>query len=526
MAPNAENEPDTGPVKPGEVFEGYQIIELLGQGGYASVYHARREFIDRHVAIKISNRSVTREVFRRFQAEARLTHKLKHPNIVEVFDANVASSGHLYIVMELLRGQTFWDARNQYGKFTVSEALLLCAQVADGVEQAHRVGAIHRDLKPLNLFITENNHVKVLDFGIAKLTDGDGSSTQRNLVHGTLKYMSPEQLMGKTLTPRSDIYALGVILFELITGQHPHISEDAQLTENELGWGIIARNAPPINEIDPSVPSYVVDAVAQALSKQPEQRFASMAEFAATLRDCYQRSVLELGQPVTARGLWQAAPDESAVVRSAPPPAQEQVATAVVSVVSPQSLRPTVRVDTPSLRAEPEASAAPPQLGPTPAPVTGGVAIARETTGRQNVAFLSALTLRRVVTVGAVLGFVIGAGITLTRALPPPAPSRTTATGSTPLASTLPQASVAVAQPVSSTPPPVASATPWEPPEAVDAPSSAAQPNESATATPRRPTTATRPKPARPRNGKKAEDMLDWFHQDRRTNELPAKSGL
>lgn len=117
---------ESGPVKAGDLFQGYRIIKLLGRGGYASVYHARREFIGRDVAIKISNRSVTREVFKRFQAEARFTHSLEHPNIVKVDDADMAG-GHLYIVMELLHGQTFWDARKQYGKLTVPEALHLCA---------------------------------------------------------------------------------------------------------------------------------------------------------------------------------------------------------------------------------------------------------------------------------------------------------------------------------------------------------------------------------------------------------------
>jgi serine/threonine-protein kinase len=269
---------EAGPVKVGELFERYQILKLIGQGGYASVYHARREFIDRDVAIKISNRSITREVFRRFQAEARLTNKLKHPNIVEVVDADVASSGHLYIVMELLLGQTFMEAQRQHGRLTVPEALLLCAQVAEGVEEAHRVGAIHRDLKPLNLFIVEGNRVKVLDFGIAKLADGDASSTQHDVIHGTMKYMSPEQMQGHDLTPRSDIFALGTILFELLIGQHPCLLENALPTVPQLGWAIATKLAPMLDELDPGIPRYVARAVQRALSKLPDQRFASMAE--------------------------------------------------------------------------------------------------------------------------------------------------------------------------------------------------------------------------------------------------------
>lgn len=518
---------ESGPVKAGDLFQGYRIIKLLGRGGYASVYHARREFIGRDVAIKISNRSVTREVFKRFQAEARFTHSLEHPNIVKVDDADMAG-GHLYIVMELLHGQTFWDARKQYGKLTVPEALHLCAQVADGVEQAHRAGAIHRDLKPLNLFIVAGNQPKVLDFGIAKIPDdGDGSSTQRNIVHGTLKYMSPYQLMGKKPTPHSDIYALGVILFELITARHPHIAENAQPTEAELGFAIVSSAPATLDSVDSSIPRYIVDLVECALSKDPEKRFASMAEFATAMRECHARYVREFPQLAELRNLWVPAPTASMVVRSAPPPDQEQIATAVVAAVPPQSLRPTVRVPTapepqpePSSNREHQATAL--QVPETPPPVGGGVAVGgnqpQETRSRSRGR--AGIPLRRVLSVGGLLGFVLGAGLTVARLSslrsPPSSPSH--AADRAPLV-------ISEAAPVGSQPRIAVTLANEPKPIASDA-------APHATALPSRTSPAPRPladraKARAPKTDTTLNDRFNWFRDDnRKPKPLGAGSGL
>jgi serine/threonine protein kinase len=532
---------ESGPVKIGDLFQGYQIVKLLGQGGYASVYHARREFIDRDVAIKISNRAVTREVFKRFQAEARLTHRLDHPNIVKVEDAAVATSGHLYIVMELLRGQTFWDARKQYGKLTIPEALQLCAQAADGVEQAHRVGVIHRDLKPLNLFIVAGNRAKVLDFGIAKIPDdGERSSTQRNVVHGTLKYMSAEQLLGEPLTPRSDVYALGVILFELLAGRHPHIAEKAQLTEAELGFAIVSRDTASLAAIDPSIPNYMVDVVEKALSRDPAKRFASMAEFAEALRECSERYVRQFPPFGELRELWISAPSVSAVVRSVEPPSQEHIATAVVAVVPPQSLRPTIRVGTVPTQTESErATEEPPHVAPpaqpvqittTPAPVSGGTAVARRTpkVHAGQASHPRSLTLRRIIPIGAALGFVIGAGTTLTR-MSHLSTTKTAASAQESLtaAKTPPRAATEVAQPTAS----VSQTAGVEEQLVLQPQPLGASPPQTSASTglagraPRQATTGR--KPVQGTIKKKAQDRLNWFHEDSRSPAEPAaKSGL
>lgn len=296
---------ETEPAKVGDSFERYQILGLLGQGGYATVYHARREFIDREVALKISNRSVTREVFRRFQAEARLTNRLKHPNIVEIIDADVAASGHLFIAMELLRGQTFLELLRKYRRLTVHEALWLCAQVADGVEQAHCAGAIHRDLKPANLFVIEGNRVKVLDFGIAKISSAEVESTRQNVIHGTLRYMSPEQLQLQKLRPQSDVYALGTVLFELLTGQHPMILDAPEPNMLQLSRAIITKPAPFLHEIDSRISPSVSLLIHRALAKQPADRFESMALFARAMRDSDEQYVRESGiDDHSLRSLW------------------------------------------------------------------------------------------------------------------------------------------------------------------------------------------------------------------------------
>ncbi|MFZ5896851.1 MAG: serine/threonine protein kinase [Myxococcota bacterium] len=531
---------ESGPVKAGDLFQGYRILKLLGQGGYASVYHARREFIDRDVAIKISHRAVTREVFKRFQGEARLTHRLDHPNIVKVEDAAVATSGHLYIVMELLRGQTLWDARKQYGKLTLPEALHLCAQTAEGVEQAHRVGAIHRDLKPLNLFIIAGNRAKVLDFGIAKIADdSDRSSTQRDVVHGTLKYMSPEQLLAESLTPRSDIYALAVIFFELITGRHPHIPENAELTEAQLGLAIVSRAAASLAAIDSSIPSYVVEVIAKALSRDPTKRFASMAEFAEALRGCCERYVREFPHLAELRELWIPAPSVSAVVRSAEPPSQEHIATAVVAVVPPQSLRPTVRLGPAPKLPEPQAHRDEPlsvdggtprvQIAATPAPVVGGIAVAaRATPMRESRAEQRrVLTVRRIVPVGAAIGFVIGIGATLARLGNPSATHTAPSADDAPLSAKVPGMPTQVLQPNLAPSADLVGEGRQPTMELPTPPSSPSAPLPNASIAKTAPRQSTTRAKSTPGIKKKAQDRLDWFHEDSRsTNEPAAKSGL
>ncbi|HET9957289.1 MAG TPA: serine/threonine-protein kinase [Polyangiaceae bacterium] len=278
-------------LRPGAKFLKYHIVERIGRGDRSSVYSGYDPFMSRHVAIKILSRpgGVTREMLQRSQGEAKLLSRLRHKNIVEVYDAGVTDSGFPYIVMELLRGRTLRAALEEHGKLAIEEVLHLFAQIADGLAKAHEEGAIHRDLKPENLFLSEGNCPKILDFGLAKIADGAAFATQPNVVHGTLLYMSPEQLQGALSTPRSDIYSLGTTLFEALYGKPPCLLANPHPTIKELALAQAQLLAPRLDRLDSNIPEYVAKMVSRALAKLPDERQSSMTELAAQLRDCQVR---------------------------------------------------------------------------------------------------------------------------------------------------------------------------------------------------------------------------------------------
>ncbi len=280
-----------GPLSAGDTFlSKYEIKDLIGQGGHACVYHAINTFMGREVAIKVLHRpgGIDRESLRRGQAEAQLLNRLRHHNIVEVIDAGMTETGLLYIVMELLRGRSLRDVLNEHGALSVEEVLDLAAQAADGVHSAHITGAIHRDLKPENLFVTRDQGLKILDFGIAKVADATNWTTDKDVAHGTVLYMSPEQLQLHKLTPRSDIYALGVIMYEALLGRHPisELTDAPHPSMWEISRAVLSVETPLLDEVDARVPRNVALLVSRAMAKAPEQRFSSMEEFARAIREC------------------------------------------------------------------------------------------------------------------------------------------------------------------------------------------------------------------------------------------------
>ncbi len=281
-----------GPVEVGEKFLKYAVLELIGRGGHAWVYRCRDDFMSREVAIKILHRpvgGVTPEMVKRGQAEAKLLHRLKHRNIVDVFDAGVTEHGLVYIVMELLRGRTLRSALQACGKLTVDEVLGLFEEIANGVELAHQERAIHRDLKPENVFLCEGNRPKVLDFGIAKFVDAAAWTTRRDIVHGTMLYMSPEQLYGFGVSCRSDVYSLGLMMYEALLGQHPYFLAKESPNVKQMAW-IVATYAPPaLDTLDITIPASLARLVARAMSKNSEERFKTMAELATALAACRER---------------------------------------------------------------------------------------------------------------------------------------------------------------------------------------------------------------------------------------------
>ena len=251
---------------------------LIASGGMGDVYRARDTRLDRNVALKVLAPSVTADPERlaRFAQEARTTALLNHPNIVAVYDVG-ADAGIPFVVSELLRGETL-RARMKDGALAVGVAVTYAAEVARGLVAAHRLGVVHRDLKPENIFITEDERVKILDFGLAKcrnetlgLSDQDSSvSTQPGTILGTVGYMSPEQVRGGPTDERSDIFSLGVILHEMISGVAPFLGNSAI----ETLYAILKTDAPALPRREGISPE-LEHVVRHSLEKGPDARFQS-----------------------------------------------------------------------------------------------------------------------------------------------------------------------------------------------------------------------------------------------------------
>jgi eukaryotic-like serine/threonine-protein kinase len=279
--------------------EKYLVEEHLGAGGMGAVYRARHLSMDRPVAIKfLQQRFVEDEAARvRFQTEARAAVKLRHPNAVSVTDFGQTSGGVVYIVMELLEGRTLREILSREAPLETARAISIMLQASNGVAAAHEAGIIHRDLKPSNILITQSADqpaaVKVLDFGIATFSADDEEDepvlVQTNTVIGTPRYMSPEQHIGNDLTAATDVYSLGVILYEMLTGMVPFSgSTAAEIAEKHA-------NNPPhsLRGIVATIPEDVEHDVLRALEKQPGDRPANAGEFRRELLETADRLGLE-----------------------------------------------------------------------------------------------------------------------------------------------------------------------------------------------------------------------------------------
>jgi len=323
----------------------YEIRGLIGRGGQATVFHSYDTFIDRDVAIKIMADAFDSkpEHSRRAQMEARVLCRFHHPNIVRVYDAGSTDSGAIYIIMELLKGRTLRDVFRALRTLTVYEALSIGAQIADGVEVAHQQQVIHRDLKPENIFVVDGNAVKVLDFGIAKFLSLTGITTQRDTLQGTMWYISPEHVQGYGVTARSDVYALGSILYEAICGTPPCLVGLQEITTQSVAWSQISRVPPQLDEIVPGVPSHVGRLIQRMLVKDPNGRPRSMAEVADALRAACKRLEVESGSSaIVLRELWNAEQNKSGL--KIPVPAYVKTADTSREQHAPNLIQPTVEV--------------------------------------------------------------------------------------------------------------------------------------------------------------------------------------
>ena len=262
----------------------YEVIRELGQGAMGVVYQAKDPLIDRVVAIKTINLGLAQEgkdeYEGRFYQEAKAAGRLNHPNIVTIYD--VGKSGDVaYIAMEFLQGRELRDIMNDAGLLPVDHVLDMAAQVASGLAYAHEYDIVHRDVKPSNIMVIRDGHVKITDFGIARMASA-GVRTQTGMVLGSPKYMSPEQVMGKALDQRSDIFSLGVMLYEMLTGSAPFNGENV----NSIMYQTLNAIPAMPNTINPLVPEMLNFIVAKALAKGVDDRYQNAKDFAADLRAC------------------------------------------------------------------------------------------------------------------------------------------------------------------------------------------------------------------------------------------------
>ena len=287
----------------GEVIaDRYELEELVANGGMARVFKARDTALERHVALKILQPRFgeDNEYVARFRHEARAVAQLSHPNIVTVIDRGEAD-GHQFIVFEFVPGETLKDLIERSGPLPARRAVELALQVADGLAYAHHNGIVHRDVKPQNVLLPKNGgQAKVTDFGIARSLDVEHGVTLTGTVLGTSNYLSPEQASGQQVTPATDVYSLGVVLYELLAGEVPfHGNNLVAIAMRHL------HDPPPsLLDIRRDLPFRLIAAVEKALAKDPADRFSTMDAFAAELRRCLD----ELGDSDPDRTVIRAAP--------------------------------------------------------------------------------------------------------------------------------------------------------------------------------------------------------------------------
>jgi eukaryotic-like serine/threonine-protein kinase len=260
----------------GDILGGrYEILQMLGEGGMGAVYKARDRELDRFVALKLIRPELAANpsILARFKQELLLSREVTHRNVIRIYDLGDAD-GVKFITMEFVEGQDLRSLIQEKKKFPPEEAVELMQQVCRALEAAHTLGIIHRDLKPQNIMRDQTGRILVMDFGLARMVEGDGM-TQTGALVGTMEYMSPEQALGKDLDQRSDLYSMGLILYELLTGKMPFKAESAVAS-------LIKRNqeqAVPVSDHDGTIPRALSNVVSKCLERDPALRYQTATEF-------------------------------------------------------------------------------------------------------------------------------------------------------------------------------------------------------------------------------------------------------
>src|SRR5919109_298449 len=269
----------------------YRLEARLGSGGMSTVYLARDDTLERWVAVKVMHREISDQPdqLERFRREARAVAQLSHPNVVAVIDAG-EDGGYPYIVFEYVDGETLKQRIDRVGRLPVDEAVAYAIEVGRGLAAAHARRLVHRDVKPQNVLIDSDGRAKVTDFGIARSLESDGL-TKTGRVLGTTDYVSPEQAMGQEVDARTDIYSLGVLLYEMLTGEVPFRAD----TVVGVAMKHVNEQMPDVQRSRPEVSSALAAVIERATAKDPKKRYPDMASFLADLEGALEVEVARAG---------------------------------------------------------------------------------------------------------------------------------------------------------------------------------------------------------------------------------------
>jgi serine/threonine protein kinase len=292
----------------------YRLVAQQGSGGMAVIYKATDLALGRTVAVKVLRPSLTSdpEFLKRFRQEARNVANLSHPNIVTVHDVGQDGNTH-YIVMEYVDGEDLKRLIRASAPFSIDRALSIAIKICAGVGYAHRAGLIHADVKPQNVLVTESDHVKVTDFGIAQALSATQPRERQKVVWGSPHYFSPEQAQGEPPTPASDVYSIGVVLFEMLTGRLPFVGNDQQ----ELAMAHIRETPPNPSDYNPNISVHLDRILQKVLSKEPASRYRTADQLGRILIS-YRRQGQAATDPASQPVPYEARPDTAATI----PPTQ------------------------------------------------------------------------------------------------------------------------------------------------------------------------------------------------------------